>query len=646
MARRFTLCCVILIILIATSLTYYRALFGTFLLDDYHTIANNAHIAIQELTPKSLKEAALSYGHDIFRRPVSMLSFAVNYYATGLNPFYFKLTNLAIHLMNGIGIFLLTSLLFNIYRKRFQTNLLSSESQWICLAVSATWLLHPFNLTSVLYVVQRMNSLAALFSIYSLAVFVWGRTRLYEGENGLVAIWISLLLFTPLAILSKENGALLPVFMLVIEIAFFNFQAVNPPSRRFMVYFFMITVGIPIAIFAAYTVIHPLWISNTYQTRDFTLTERLMTESRVLWFYIRQILLPNPSQMGVYHDDIAISRGLLQPATTVFSIIGVFALIIGALHIRRKAPIITFGILFFFAGHLIESTVWPLEIAFEHRNYLPMYGLLLILFFYLLYPLKYVDNLRIRQVVAVLLIVIFGFNTYSRANQWSNPFDFAAAEVTHHPTSLRANAEMANIYATLNSSNPQAMEHYYASAKYLYQNMSAIDPNDIHGLVGLIVLNASRNFPPEPIWVSTLRQRLQHAPIIPINIGDKLEGLLTCQINKHCQLTNEELGAILQAPLDNPAVKGGQRAVIYNVMSHYLVNVKQDYPAALAALRNAVNSNPLESYYRLALSSFLGALGQIKDAKEQLAIAKQLDTLHIHTQEIEEQGKLLYSQTK
>jgi hypothetical protein len=636
----------LVIALLLSSFVYQRGLTGTFVLDDFHNILNNPRIAIVDLNLDTLKKAGLSYGRGIFRRPISMLSFAANYYTTGFHPFYFKATNLAIHLLNGIGIFAITSLIFGIYRNRFQPAVSLIDAQWISLAVTAAWLLHPFNLTSVLYVVQRMTSLAALFSIWGLVLFLWGRTRLYRGEPGATLVLASLLLFTPLAMLSKETGVLLPLLMFVIEITLFNFQAEKQSARRFLAGLYTLTIVLPAVVILAYTFFHLKWLTNTYQTRDFTLSERLMTEARVLWFYIRQIIFPSNTQMGLFHDDIEISRGLLQPMSTVFSMIGMLALIVVAFLTRKKSPLLAFGLLFFLAGHTLESTVWPLEIAYEHRNYLPMYGLLLILFYYLAYPLRYAKTLHLRQAVAVLLISLFAFNTYSRANQWANPFDLARSEVEHHPNSLRANAEMANVSSALTSTDPKAMEAYYLLARRYYENMSTIDPNDIHGLVGLIMLNASRAKPIEPDWVTALKSKLERAPNIPVNIGIKLEALVTCQFDKICEFSDDQMESILRAPLRNPTVLGLRRAAVLSALGYYMVNVRQDYPAALTVMRQNVEAAPLEIPYRLTYARLLTALNHTLEAKEQLDIVKSLDTLNTHTAAIEEQRKLLYSQNK
>jgi len=313
----------LLLSLAATFLIYQRGLSGAFVFDDGPNIIHNSGIAINDLKLPTLKQAAFSGSSGPMMRPISMLSFAANYYATGLNPYYFKLTNLVIHLFNGIGVFALTALLLSFYRKRFEPDLPVTYAQWLSLAVATAWLLHPLNLTSVLYIVQRMTSLSAFFSIWGLVVFVWGRARLHEGKNGVLPILASMLLFTPLAALSKENGLLLPVFMLVAEAALFIFYAEKPAARRFLIGFYVLFLAIPAAAAIIYGAMHLDDLLAGYRTRGFTLPERVMTEARVVWFYIWQILLPSNAQMGLHHDDIAVSRGLFQPVSTALSLAGV-----------------------------------------------------------------------------------------------------------------------------------------------------------------------------------------------------------------------------------------------------------------------------------------------------------------------------------
>jgi protein O-mannosyl-transferase len=643
--RRFIPLFFLVIALLSTALVYQRGLSGTFMFDDYPNIVNNAHLAIHDLNEGTLHQAIFSSNSGPLRRPISMLSFALNYYFTDANPFYFKLTNLVIHIVNGIGIFWLTSLLLVTYQRRFKPELSSTHIQWISVAIAAAWLLHPFNLTGVLYVVQRMASLSALFCIWGLALYVRGRMRLLEGRNGVPMILASLLLFTPLAALCKENGALLPILMLVTEFTLFKLETRTVQLRRFLIGFFIISVAVPVAAAVAYVATHPSWLLAEYQNRDFTLSERLMTEARVIWFYLRLIVLPSISEMGLFHDDIVNSHGLLEPVTTLLSIVGIAALLIISIIARKKAPLISFGILFFFACHLLESTVFPFEITHEHRNYLPMFGIVFVMFFYLLYPLKYIANLRIRQVMAVLLIMLFSFNTYTRSGNWSNPFDFAETEFFHHPNSVRNNSELGDIYTHLNSRDPGTMEENYAQAREFYEKTITLDKNYVNGLINLIISSSARHKPIEPAWIEELKRRLEHAPFA-FNTGDQLIAMVGCQSNAVCSLPQKDVEAILQAALKNPTATGIKRSMTLSALTMHQINTLHDYPAAVATLYQTIETSPEELEYRLTLIKFLTVLNRKDEAKKQLAILKSMDNLHAYTTEIELQGKLLAEPTK
>ena len=107
-----------------------------------------------------------------------------------------------------------------------------------------------------------------------------------------------------------------------------------------------------------------------YQKRVFTLEQRLLTEPRVIWFYLSLLFYPIPSRLSLVHD-FAISQSLLEPVTTLISVLAIVALLLGATVYARRWPLIAFCVIFFFLNHLIESTILPLELVFEHRNYIP-----------------------------------------------------------------------------------------------------------------------------------------------------------------------------------------------------------------------------------------------------------------------------------
>lgn len=630
--------------LVAAALAYRPGLIGPFVFDDGPNIVNNKAIAINDLNLETLQKAAFSITSGPLMRPISMVSFAGNYYLNGLNPYYFKLTNLLIHLFNGIGVFGLVLLIMNIYRERFEPAGLSPRHvQWLSLAIASAWLLHPLNLTSVLYIVQRMTSLSAFFSIWGMVLFLWGRRRLSHGNGGTLPILASLLLLTPLAAFSKESGAILPLVMLVAEIAFFKFQAKSVVSRRFLIGFYSFSVAIPAIIVLSYIVLNPDWLLAGYRVRGFTMVERIMTEARVLWFYIWQILLPSTAQLGLYHDDIAISKGLFKPVSTVLSLLGLSALFGVAWISRKMAPVITFGLLFFFAGHLLESTIYPLEIAHEHRNYFPMIGILIIFFFYLLYPLQHTGSLRLRQIVTGVLIGIFAFNTFSRANTWVNSNELFHTEYRHHPNSAIVNGSMGAVYSNIIAQDQEGMEQSYISARGYYEKAVSLDRGDTKALFGLLMLNASRAKTVEPEWIGELKHRLSDMPYAAI-ASDDLITLTECQLEGHCKLSNVDFYGLLQAALHNPTLSGPNRAKVLYAQSSYLINVAQDYPAAINVMHKMVQASPNEAEYRFALINFLVALQRFDEAKEQLSLVKQLGTAQHYSDEIASQEKILAEQ--
>lgn len=634
--RHLSIPFLLLLSLVATFIVYLPGMSGQFVFDDGPNIALNARLEIHDLELVSLKQAAFSFVSGPLMRPISMLSFALNRYATGLDPYYFKITNIVIHLLNGVGIFVLTSLLLCFYRKHYVPGLPTSHPLWVALVVAAAWLLHPFNLTSVLYIVQRMTSLSAFFSIWGLIVFLWGRTRIYEGKSGISLILASLLLFTPLAAFSKENGVLLPLFMLVIEITLFNFQAQKPATQRLLGIFYGLAIALPAILALAYMTMHPEFVLGGYQTRGFSLSERLMTEVRVIFFYLSQIILPNIAQMGLFHDDIVISRNLFQPITTVAALVGIAGLVGAAVLARKRAPLLAFGILFFLAGHLLESTIFALEIAHEHRNYLPMYGILLPLFYYLLRPLHYTGNLRWRQIGAIFLIGLFSFSTFARAEKWGAPFTFAQSEVAHHPNSVRANDGMASVYEHLQTADPQARERNDALALQYYEKAIQLNPNMTHGLFRLIILNSTRGQAINPDWIKELRLRLKNAPF-EVDIGDKLYSLVLCQENRLCKLTREEMDSLFEAALSNPGAKGENRSSVLFVRGVYLINVIRDSAAALKIYYQMTEAAPSNLENRLNLIKLLVALKHDVAAREQLIILARTDKLGLYTREIAQQ---------
>jgi hypothetical protein len=544
----------------ATAACYAPGLTGSFIADDNINIVQNQNLRIESLEMPDIRRAAASGTAGPLKRPLSMLSFAINYYFSGLSAYNYKLTNLAIHIVNGVLLFLFVKLLLS-----FDARIRKSNSQgisaisWYAMSISAIWLLHPFNLTSVLYVVQRMNSLATLFCLTGLVLYLHGRSALLDSrKSGFVFILLALIVATSLATLCKENGVLLPLLILTTEITVLKWSVPDLGSQRSLVALLLVTAILPALIATCYVAIYPEVITGGYSMRDFSMSERLMTEARVMWFYVRMIYIPSMTEMGLHHDDFSLSTGILSPWTTLTSIAALLTLVSIAVILRKKYPIVTFGVLFYLVGHVMESTVLPLELAYEHRNYLPMIGILVATVSCLGNSSGSLANGRIRTLVFLLPMLFFGGITALRAQQWGNVLDQRLMEVTHHPNSVRANTDLAGLYDHVPPTSTEDAKVLYSEATFYYRQAANISSKDISGLLGMLVVNAERGILPDPIVVETIENRLREVTFGPSNIN-ALVGTARCIRSKACRLNQEVVDRLFMASMENPNMSGAQR---------------------------------------------------------------------------------------
>ncbi|MCR4298185.1 MAG: hypothetical protein NUV75_05455, partial [Gallionella sp.] len=354
------------LIALLALLLYFPGLGGSFLLDDFANIIENPALHIGTLSFSSLWEAAFSSNAGPLRRPVAMLSFALNFHFDGLSPVYYKAVNISIHLATAIALFFLTEALLRRLAVDEITSPKSLSQRQLAALITVLWALHPLHVSTVLYVVQRMTELAALFSAIGVLLYVRGREMLIAGKPryGIMLVALGAIGCGMLAALSKENGALLPVLLLIVEMLFFRGTRNQPFTKLVLVLLALQTAAILAYLLYA-------WVGPSNPIRDFTPTERLLTETRILFSYAGQILVPRIDQMSLLDENTAVSRGLLAPLSTAAAVIAMLALISGSLWAacKNKATPFVFGIGWFLAGHLLESTVIPLKLRFEHRNY-------------------------------------------------------------------------------------------------------------------------------------------------------------------------------------------------------------------------------------------------------------------------------------
>lgn len=408
---------------ILVILLYLPGLKGSWLVDDTPNIG-----VFLSFTPDNAPYHGIIFSNNSgpLGRPVSMASFALNHVAGLFSPYALKASNLCIHLANALLLFLL---LHRIFLSRAPTTKFSPLT--LAAALSLCWAILPIHISSVLYIVQRMTLLAAFFSLLSLLAYVAGRQAMGAGalRRGLLLLAACFVVFLPLAFFAKESAFSTLPWLLLLEL--FLFQ---PAAQKHMG---KIVTGLVLAaVAAAILLVLVLGLDKAYLWRDFSLTERLLSEARAVCSYARNIFLPDNSVMGVFHDDYPVSQGLFSPWTTAPALMAIAALVLASIMTAgRYAWMVSLGILLFLSGHLIESSIIPLELYFEHRNYLPAIGLLLAVSQLLL-----ASPLSRKSIMLILALYfsVLAFSTYQRTQIWGDNNTLLEISALHHPQSVRA----------------------------------------------------------------------------------------------------------------------------------------------------------------------------------------------------------------
>ena len=482
--------------LLLSVLVYFPSLNSGFLFDDVSNIIDAEFIRISELTFDSLLSAASS-GGDLNGRPLAMISFAINYYIGGIDPYSYKIVNLAIHLLTGIALYYLLSQLLK--TELIKSSIRLQGIKFLPVAVVSLWLISPINFLPVVYVVQRMTSMATFFMVVGMLSYVQLRTERAE-TNIIRAIFLvaCILISTILAILCKENGILLVLHLVLIECIFFKFRS-RFRWRSSALYILMTLVFIaPVLIAVSYLIKYPDYFDTSYINRNFTAAERVLTEFRVLVLYLKQMLFPVLGDFSLHHDDVDVSTSILQPLTTLWSVfILLFISIVGFVS-RNNAPLISYGIAVFFIGHTIESSVFALDLMYEHRNYLSSFGICLATISFL-FNLNNKDILKswrvgIGTIATIMVLINSVYVTASRSNLWSNDLDRLQYAILKHPNSPRINNEIGALYAKMSAVDSPYKEMLIEKAIYHQKLYTALDENGTEGLVGMISLASYHEF--------------------------------------------------------------------------------------------------------------------------------------------------------
>ena len=633
---------VLLLVLAATIAVYANGLGGPFLFDDYVHITKNQWVKIESLAWPDLVQAwNSSFSNFPSNRPLAQLSFGINHALSGLDPWAFKATNLAIHLTTGLMVFVFTRLAYQAVNHGKEDA--SERGTLLALATTVLWLLHPINVSTVLYTVQRMAQLSSLALLVALSCYIRGRIRIADGKSGIG--WM--LASAPIAIvgfLAKENTILLPLLLLATELTLLQGVSISP-RRGAIRLIWAIFIALPLIAGTIYFVTHPGLLY--YELRPFTLEERVLTQPRVLFSYLHWLLIPDISAFGLFHDDIQISDSLVNPPSTLVAIIAWFGLILAALVLRRKAPVFAFAVLFFLAGHALESSVLPLEMAFEHRNYLVIVGPLMLLAHLVTVSS---EKHRVRSLalsIGVLLLLSYTVVTYLRVNNWTSYNSFILSAAENHPNSARSNFQAAQLMITvLGKSKDRPQEIVDLAEYYLHQGLS-VDTRCINCLFGMIVLDLHLGKAPDPGVISRLTDALRQGYVGPTKVSlNQFSFLVKWKKSGSSSLSSADLEAIFDAALANRSWVPTGEASIRSAYREYYEFVVGDLESALLHARAAVKAWPQPWNYRMQLVRVLEKLGRYQEALSELDSAADRAKNEKHKRETAETASRIEHQLK
>ena len=420
-------------------------------LDDFHSFIQQKELYLNSISVSSLLSLnQTSFG---WARFLPMVTFALNLSLGHSNIIYLHAVNLLIHLLAFLAVFWLVRQILATIKNRGAETPLYDMAGFFPLCVAAVWALSPVQTSAVTYLVQRMASMQALLFTVSTACFIKARLLSVEKPRRAFLFYFLCALAALSSFFSKENSAVLPVALAMVDIWFFDSAWLKKAwamCRKTGWKVRIAAIAVPLSCsFYAFTTVLPKLLSS-YAHRDFTLVERLLTEGRVVVWYMSLLLWPDPARLSMEHD-LRISTSFISPSTTIPALFLIGSLIFVAIRFRKRFPVITFGIAWFFLNLVIESTIVPLELVFEHRLYLPSMGFYLsvtALFAILFHTMaKRLPKAEFAKAACSLLLIgasCLALLTFIRNCVWENKVTIHYDSVTKAPDNPRANADYAN----------------------------------------------------------------------------------------------------------------------------------------------------------------------------------------------------------
>jgi tetratricopeptide (TPR) repeat protein len=583
-----------------TALCYWPSLSGPFIFDD---APNLELIGVRGGIDSfdAFVEFVSSAQAGPLGRPLSLASFVADSRTWPADPLPFKITNLLLHFVNGLLILFLAKAILALHVDR--------RTAWrlavVCMAI---WMIHPLLVSTTAYIIQRMTQLASLFVLTGLLSYIHGR-KMLDSQPGRGWAWIVLGMGVSgfLAVFSKESGVLLPLYALVVEVTVFNHATLARRRKAAL----LVLLLVPALAMPAYVALNWEGLHASFEFRPFSMRERLLTQAVILVEYLKQVFAPSLSALGIIHDDFPVSRSLLNPATTLVSLLIIITAIAGALWQRRRWPVVSFGILWFFAGHSLEAGPMPIELYFEHRNYLPLIGPVIAVCSLLpLVPRRFGRH----AYIGVALFLCFeAIVTWQSAKLWGDAELMMRVTAVHRPDSLRMQQYAGNQYI-LAGQFEQALEAQASIAANFPEHTSTrLSILNLQCLLGIITpehISAARRFLGTGAFD---RQIVTFFPVLLARAGDAVCPIFDLQ----------EFRSLIGAVLDNPRIAGDSKT---RGAVHYFNGLSLEKEGRLDEAVNQLDMS-FEAWpeidVRLRQVVWLLSAGRTEDAQRYLDLTRQ-----------------------
>lgn len=603
-----------LALLAATTAVYWPGLHGGFLFDDYPNILTNSRIQAKSLSWSTLATSAQAYESGGYGRPLATISFTLNYLIGGKDPWGYKVTSLVVHLVNALLVFWLLRRLLSLPRAGGETS-----TAWrtpAAFTIALLWAIHPLQVSSVLYIVQRMETLSLTFVLLALLAYLRGRLAQRDGTRGWPWLALSALL-AGIGMMGKETAVLFPAYALALELTVLRFDARSMRSRRFLQAAYAAGTVAALALFVFWVL--PRYLSaDAYALREFSLHERLLSQLRILPMYLGQMLLPLPGNLMFYYDNYSKSTGWLSPASTLLGGLLLLALLVTAWRLRRRMPLVALGILWFFAAHLLTSNVFPLELVFEHRNYFALLGVLLALGD-LLHRIPMPNGRALKRVAVAAIVLGYGLLCGLRSATWGDPLLLAMDLAARNPGSARASNDLGEQF--MNMSDRNVNSPFYGMAIKEFERGSRLPGSSPLPEQGLILIAASSGQSSDPAWWNSLNEKISTRPLGPQE-QLTVTGLMQQRFNG-LVMDDQQLGKALAIVFRRSKMPPGA----YAQYGDYALTYLHDEDLAERMFVAAIDNNPTDSDYAARILGNLVADGHARQAGAVLERAQKLGLL-------------------